>query len=60
MVSHITDPNKNIHPAGCQWLTPVILTTQEAGIRRIARQIVYETLSGKTPTQKKALEGLKV
>jgi hypothetical protein len=36
--------------AGCQWLKPVILTTQEAEIRRIIvrsqpRQIVHETLS---------------
>jgi hypothetical protein len=36
--------------AGCWWLTPVILATQETEIRRIAiqsqsRQIVQETLS---------------
>jgi hypothetical protein len=36
--------------AGCQWLTPVILATQEEEIRRIAvqsqlGQIVLETLS---------------
>jgi hypothetical protein len=36
--------------AGCQWLIPVILVTQEAEIRRIVvesqpRQIVLETLS---------------
>jgi hypothetical protein len=36
--------------AGRQWLTPVILATQEAEIRRIAvgsqpRQIVHEALS---------------
>jgi hypothetical protein len=36
--------------AGCQWLTPVILATQEADIRRIIVQsqpkpIVLETLS---------------
>jgi hypothetical protein len=24
-----------IHVAGCQWLTPIILATQEAEIRRI-------------------------
>jgi hypothetical protein len=43
----------------CPWLTPVILTTQEAGIRRNAvqsppEQIVRETLSRKNPSQKKA------
>jgi hypothetical protein len=41
-----------------QWLTPVILATQEAEIRRIEvhsqpRQMVYETLSQKNPSQKK-------
>jgi hypothetical protein len=40
------------------WLTPVILTTPEAEIRRISvrsqpGQIVLETLSRKTPSQKK-------
>jgi hypothetical protein len=44
---------------GPQWLTPVILATQEAEIRRIAgqnqpRQIVHETLSRKYPTHKRA------
>jgi hypothetical protein len=47
------------------WLTPIILTTQEAEIRRIMvqsqpRQIVYETLSWKYLTQKGLLEWLKV
>jgi hypothetical protein len=42
-----------------QWLTPVILATQEAEIRRSAvqsqpRQIVPETLSRKNPSQKRA------
>jgi hypothetical protein len=42
-----------------QWLTPVILATQEAEIRRITvrsqpRQIVGETLSRKNPSQKRA------
>jgi hypothetical protein len=41
-----------------QRLTPVILATQEADIRRISvqsqlGQIVHETLSQKNPTQKK-------
>jgi hypothetical protein len=43
----------------CWWLTPVILATQEAEIRRIAvwsqpRQIVCETMSWKNPSQKRA------
>jgi hypothetical protein len=41
--------------ARCRWLTPVILATQEAEIRRFAvpsqpRQIVLQTLSQKYPT----------
>jgi hypothetical protein len=46
--------------AGHQWLTPIILPTQESEIRRIVvgsqpRQIVYETLSQKYLTHKKGL-----
>jgi hypothetical protein len=42
-----------------QWLTPVLLATQEAEIRRISvqsqpGQIVHETLSRKNTLQKKA------
>jgi hypothetical protein len=42
----------------CRWLTPVILVTQEADIRRITvrsqpRQIVHKTLFWKHPSQKK-------
>jgi hypothetical protein len=42
-----------------QWLTPVILATQEAEIRRTTvqsqhRQIVCETLPQKHPSQKRA------
>jgi hypothetical protein len=42
-----------------KWLTPAILATQKAEIRRIAtrgqpREIVQETLSHKNPTQKRA------
>jgi hypothetical protein len=44
-----------------QWLTPVILATQEAEIRKVTaqsqpRQIVQETLSQKNPSQKRAGE----
>jgi hypothetical protein len=47
------------------WLTPVILATQEAEIRRIVvpsqpGQIVCETLSQKCLTQKGLVEWLKV
>jgi hypothetical protein len=45
--------------AGHQWLTPVILATQEAEIKRIAiwsqpRQIICDTLSRKNSIQKRA------
>jgi hypothetical protein len=54
--------------AGCQWLTPVILVTQEAEIMRIVvrsqpRQIVHKTLSQKKKTLHKKtglVEWLKV
>jgi hypothetical protein len=50
---------KNQIVAGHQCLTPIILTIQEAEIRRItvqsqAEQIVYETLSRKYLTQKRS------
>jgi hypothetical protein len=43
--------------AKCWWLTPIILATQEAEIRRVVvqsqpGQIVLETLSQKTLSQK--------
>jgi hypothetical protein len=43
--------------AGCRWLTPVILATQEAEIRRIevqsqSKQILLETLSQKMLPEK--------
>jgi hypothetical protein len=56
---------KPVNRAKCHWLTPVILATQEAEIRRIAvqshpGQIVRETLSQKNPSQKGLAEQLKV
>jgi hypothetical protein len=60
------DGFKNALVLGIRWLTPVILTTQEAEIRRIMvqsqpGQIVQETLSRKTLSQKMGLvEWLKV
>jgi hypothetical protein len=48
-----------VFETGSWWLTPVILVTQEAEIRRFKfqcqpREIVQETLSQKSPTQKRA------
>jgi hypothetical protein len=48
--------------ARCWWLMPVILSIQEAEIRRIlvqsqSREIVLETLSQKYPSQKRAGAG---
>jgi hypothetical protein len=45
--------------ARCQWLTPVILATQEAEIRRIVvgsqpRKTIHKSLSQKNPPQKRA------
>jgi hypothetical protein len=50
---------KKMSVAGHWWLTPVILATQEAEIRRIAvhsqpGQIICETLSRKNPSPKRA------
>jgi hypothetical protein len=52
---------KNTKEARRRWLTPVILATQEAEIRKILieaspRQIVHETLSRKNPSQKRLAE----
>jgi hypothetical protein len=54
---------KNYQSAGCQWLTPVILATQEAEIRRIMvgskpEQIVLEILSPKKDHHKKRAGGV--
>jgi hypothetical protein len=51
--------------AGCWWLTPVILATQEAEIRGITvwsqpGQIVHETQSQKTHHKKGLVDWLKV
>jgi hypothetical protein len=52
-----TNVGKKVKQARHQWLTPVILATEEAEIRRIMvrrqpRQIVHKTLSQKYLTQK--------
>jgi hypothetical protein len=57
--------SKTFQAASCQWLTPVILATQEAAIRRIEvqsqpGQIVHETLSQKTLHKKVLVGWLKV
>jgi hypothetical protein len=57
--------HQNNGRAGCRWLTPVFLATQEAEIRRIevrsqSGQIVQETLSRKKKSQKELVEWLKV
>jgi hypothetical protein len=38
--------------ARCQWLTPVILTTWEAKIRRITVQVQPEPIGLETPSPK--------
>jgi hypothetical protein len=50
---------KRAQQAGCRWLSPATLATQEAeiwriGVRSQPRQIVRKTLSRKNPSQKRA------
>jgi hypothetical protein len=52
-------------PAGSQWLTPIILATQKAEIRRItvqspSGQLVLKNPSRKNPSQKELVEWFKV
>jgi hypothetical protein len=60
MVVHSCNPStKEAEASRVPWLMPVILTIQETEIRRIAvqsqpRQVAYETLFQKYPTQKRA------
>jgi hypothetical protein len=56
---------KRVKKVRCRWLTPIILATQEAEIRRISDQsqrgqTVHETLSQKTLHKKGLVEWLKV
>jgi hypothetical protein len=46
---------KNIHEARCQWLTPVILATQETKIRRIEVRSQLEQYSSQDPILKKSI-----
>jgi hypothetical protein len=52
-LGNLIHANKKVIEAGCWWLTPVILATQEGEIRRIKiqsqpRETVRETLTQKT------------
>jgi hypothetical protein len=44
---------QNTRPAGCWWLTPVIITTKEADIRRIMVQSQPQANSSQDPILKK-------
>jgi hypothetical protein len=47
---------KEVKPARCQWLTPVILATQEAEIRRIVNQSQSQANSLRNPISKKSIQ----
>jgi hypothetical protein len=62
---HIRRVKDRKNSAARQWLTPIILATQETGIRRIALpsqpgQIICEILPQKYLSQKGLVEWLKV
>jgi hypothetical protein len=44
---------QNPHAARCQWLTPLILATQEAEVRKITVQSQPKAKSSQDPTQDK-------
>jgi hypothetical protein len=46
--------NQNTFKAGCRWLTPVILATQEAEIRKIVFQSQPGQIEKKNPSPKRA------
>jgi hypothetical protein len=58
-LNHKGNANENCTKTGCQWLMPVILSTQKAEIWRIQfktslRHMVHKILFQKYPIQKKA------
>jgi hypothetical protein len=58
-ITEYYETTKKNNKSQALWLTPAILATQEAQIRRMEvrsqpGQIVYETLSGKNSSQKRA------
>jgi hypothetical protein len=64
-ITEYYETTKKNNKSQALWLTPAILATQEAQIRRMEvrsqpGQIVYETLSGKNSHKKELVEWLKV